>query len=109
MNQYLTNYIVAVPARPDFDSYPDLNLDFSTYYLNLIVPTMAISTTLLDGANVLSASFTAIGSSGYSGAQFPVAPGTHTVNSSQGIEVRVYGWSDSDKSDAYGYFGGVSQ
>jgi hypothetical protein len=74
-------------------------------YLNIIVPTSAISTTLLDGTNVLSAGFTAIGSSGYSGGQFAVAPGTHRVISSQPIEVRVYGWGGAE---SYGYFGGVS-
>ena len=78
--------------------------DFDTNYVNLIVAQSGIGTILLDGSSVASTNFTAIGGSGYYGAQIPVVPGTHTINSSQPVEVQIYGWG---YTDAYGYFGGV--
>jgi hypothetical protein len=98
---YLTSYTVYVP--PD-----DLVTgDFDESYLNLIVPTSAITATYVDGvlASTL-APFTAISGSSYSGAQISRPAGSHTVTSSQPVEVQVYGWGSTD---AYGYFGGVTQ
>jgi hypothetical protein len=67
---------------------------------------------------VASTNFTAIGSSGYYGAQIPVSGGNgaltsdpvtnacvHTVTSSQPVDVQVYGWGNAD---SYGWIGGWS-
>jgi hypothetical protein len=79
--------------------------DFTTNYLNLIVTQSATNSTLLDGIPVAATNFTAIGSSGYYGAQITVTnSGAHTVTSSKPVEVQVYGWGGAD---AYGYFGGL--
>jgi hypothetical protein len=77
---------------------------FDENYLNLIVAESAITNTLVDGSHIAPTNFVAIGSSGYYGAQIPVANGVHTVTSSRPIGVEVYGWGEYD---AYGYFGGV--
>jgi hypothetical protein len=64
----------------------------------------ATNSTLVDGIPVAATSFTAIGSSGYYGAQITVTNGgAHTVTSSQPVEVQVYGWGETD---AYDYLGG---
>jgi hypothetical protein len=106
---YLNSYTVATPSQSDVNTnfIPVRGYDgplFYTNYLNLIVPQSAINTTLVDGVPVAATNFMAIVGSGYYGAQIPVLYGAHTVNSSQPVEVQVYGW---DFADAYGYFGGV--
>jgi hypothetical protein len=77
---------------------------FSSNYLNIIVNQSAITDTLLDGLALPASNFVAIGTSGYYGAQVPVATGPHTVSSSQPVCVQVYGFGDFD---AYGYLGGL--
>jgi len=93
----LTNTVVALPND-------NTNGDFVVNYLNLIVAQSAITNTLVDGSHIATTNFVAIGTSGYSGAQFSVTNGVHTVTSSQPMEVQVYGFGDFD---AYSYFGGV--
>jgi hypothetical protein len=97
--QYSTSYTVYSLTNDDITG------DFDTNFLNIIVKNSATLTTL-DGTNInlLTTNFVAIGSSGYSGAQIPVSPGTHKVSSSQPMEVEVYGFGGLD---AYGYVGGV--
>jgi hypothetical protein len=99
----LTSYTVAIPTN-DY-----VTGDFGTNYLNLIVPQSAIPTTSMDGAAITNfvalANFQQVGSSDYSAARIPVAPGsTHRITSSQPIEVQVYGFGFDD---AYGYIGGL--
>jgi hypothetical protein len=112
---YLTSYTVIASAGVDDWG---LDYDFGTNYLSLIVGQSGISTTFVDGSAVASTNFTAIGSSGYYGAQIPVSGGNgaltsdpvtnacvHTVTSSQPVDVQVYGWGNAD---SYGWIGGWS-
>jgi hypothetical protein len=100
--------ILLPPAGHYLTSYTIDSLYYFNNYLNLIVNQSGISTTMVDNVPVDAANFVAIGSSGYYGAQVPVAPGTHTVNSSQPVEVQVYGLPGYDYwDDAYGYLGGI--
>ena len=73
----------------------------------------------MDGAAITNfvalANFEQVGSSDYSAARIPVAPGsTHTISSSQPIEVEVYGFAVYNYinghvgQDAYGYIGGLT-
>ena len=97
---YLTSYTVYTSTNDD-----NVTGGFDENYLNLIVAQSATNTTLVDGSLVAATNFTAIGTSGYYGAQLTVTnSGAHTVNSSQPIEVQVYGFG---VADAYGYFGGI--
>lgn len=107
---YLTSYTVAIPTN-DY-----VTGDFDISFLNVIVPQSAIATTLMDGAAITNyvalANFVQVGSSDYSAARIPVAPGsTHRISSSQPIEVEVYGFAvpspTSQGQDAYGYIGGL--
>jgi hypothetical protein len=98
----LTNIVFTLPG--------DWNTgDFATNYLNIIVPQLAITNTLVDGSTVDATNFVPIGTSGYYGAQISVTNAvdgatTHTVTSSQPVGVEVYGFGPYD---AYGCFGGV--
>jgi uncharacterized repeat protein (TIGR01451 family) len=73
-------------------------------YLNVVVPTPAVAGVKLDGGTVPPASFTPIGGSGYSGAQLPVAVGSHTVTAGAPLGVSVYGFGPAE---GYGYPGGT--
>jgi hypothetical protein len=99
---YLTSYTVAIGTNDGVTG------DFSTNFLNLIVPRSAILTTLMDGAPITNfvalANFEQVGSSDYSAARIPVAQGsTHRISSSQPAEVEVYGFGIYD---AYSYIAG---
>ena len=89
---YLTSCTVAIPTN-DY-----VTGDFDTNFLNVIVPQSAIATTIMDGVAITNfaplANFEQVGSSDYSAARIPVAPGsTHTISSSQPVEVEVYGFA----------------
>jgi hypothetical protein len=92
--QYLPSYTVSTPAS-GFD--PNL--------INIVAPNSAVGSVKVDGTTVPAADFTPIGSSGFSGAQVPVAVGSHTVTSPQPIGVHSYGFGSAD---SYGYPGGLS-
>ena len=92
--QFLPAYTVSTPAT-----------GFSANFINVVAPTASIASVKLDGAVVPAASFTAIGSSGFSGAQLTVDLGSHTVSSSLPIGAYSYGFADFD---SYGYPGGMS-
>lgn len=73
-------------------------------YLNVVAPTTAIGTVKIDGVAVPPASFTAIGTSGYSGAQRAVSLGEHRVTAAVPIGAWMYGF---DGGEAYGYPAGA--
>ena len=92
--QFLAAYTVSTPAT-----------GFSGNYINVVAPTSSIASVKFDGAAVPAASFTPIGSTGFSGAQLTVELGSHTVTGSLPIGVYSYGF---DSYDSYGYPGGMS-
>ncbi|MGP8237704.1 MAG: IgGFc-binding protein [Limisphaerales bacterium] len=109
---YLTSCTVAIQTN-DY-----VTGDFDTNFLNVIIPQSAIATTIMDGVAITNfaplANFEQVGSSDYSAARIPVAPGsTHAISSSQPVEVEVYGFAVPSLAhpygeDAYGYIGGLS-
>jgi uncharacterized repeat protein (TIGR01451 family) len=90
--QFLDSYVITTPAS-----------GFPNNFVNLVVPNGATGTVTIDGSSVPAASFTAVGSSGYSGAAVPIAIGSHVVEADQPFGVFVYGFADDD---SYGYPGG---
>lgn len=74
-------------------------------FINVIAPSSIAGSLIVDGAPVPAASFTPIGSTGFSGAQISVAVGTHNLSGSLPFGVFVYGFNTDD---AYGYPGGQS-
>ena len=92
--QFLPNYTVTTPAT-----------GFSINYINVVVASAGVGGIVLDGVAVPSASFTSIGSSGFSGVQLPVGLGSHTLKGTLPFGAFIYGF---DSYDSYGYPGGMS-
>jgi len=92
--QFLGNYTVTTPAS-----------GFRANFINVVAPDAAVGGINLDGAPIPAGSFTAIGASGFSGAQIPVSLGSHNLVGSLPFGVFVYGF---DSFDSYGYPGGQS-
>jgi hypothetical protein len=95
--QFLTRYTF---STPNDTGYP-------RQFVNVVVPTGAIGTLRLDGAAVAAGLFSPIGTSGFSGGQLPVSPGSHTIASTDAVPfgIYVYGFG---YHDSYGYPGGMS-
>lgn len=92
--QFMTNYTVATPES-----------GFSINYVNLVAPNAAVGQIKLNGAVVPASMFSAIGTSGFSGAQVYVAAGTHNLTGPLPFGAFMYGF---DWYDSYGYPGGAS-
>ena len=92
--QFLAGYTVSTPAS-----------GFALNFINVVAPDAAVGAITLDGSAIPSASFTAIGGSGFSGAQVPVDLGSHTLSGPLPFGVHSYGFADFD---SYGYPGGLS-
>jgi IgGFc binding protein/Divergent InlB B-repeat domain/Bacterial Ig-like domain (group 1) len=92
--QFLAGYTVSTPAS-----------GFPTNFINVVAPNAAVGAITLDGSPIPAASFTMIGSSGFSGAQVPVALGSHTLSGPLPFGVHSYGFASFD---SYGYPGGLS-
>jgi gliding motility-associated-like protein len=73
-------------------------------FINVVIPTVAVSSFILDGVNQAS-KFTAIGN-GYSTAQLNVTQGaTHNISASQGFNATAYGFGSAE---SYGYAAGTN-
>ena len=83
---------------------PAPHADFKDNFLNLIVPNGSTAQVVLDGAPLPAAGFSAIGGSGFSGAQVPVSVGPHNVHTTSAAPFGLvaYGWA---LYDAYGFAG----
>ncbi len=93
--QFLDEYLITTPPGSFFRSQ----------YVNLVVPAAAAGAVMIDGAVVAAEHFAPIGSSGFSGAQVPLAPGTHTLAGPSPFGVTVYGYGEHG---SYSYPGGMS-
>ena len=78
--------------------------DFDAHFINVVAPASGKGSVLLDGQAIPVASFIDIGSSGFSGAQLAVAPGSHTVTGSVPFGTVAYGFG---LFNAYGYNGSM--
>ena len=78
---------------------------FVSHYINLIAPNSIVGALTLDGVPVATSEFTPIGTSGFSGAQLDVTPGSHTLLGSLPFGAFQYGFNNDD---SYGYPGGQS-
>jgi hypothetical protein len=92
--QFEGSYTVTTPAT-----------GFGRNHINVVASTASVGTIRLDGSIIPAASFTPIGTSGFSGAQLDIGLGSHTLTSSQPFGAFVYGF---DNFDSYGYPGGMS-
>lgn len=91
--QFLTSYTTTTPAASP-ETY--------TNYINVVAQTSDTSTCKVDGTPVTG--FTTIPGTTYSGAQIPVAIGTHNLSCSDPFQAYNYGFASYD---SYGYPGGL--
>jgi RHS repeat-associated protein len=91
-SQFLNHYTISTPNR--FNNY-----------INLTVPTSIVGQVVLDSTPIAAGQFTAIGTSGFSSAQIPIAIGTHNLDAPAPFGVLSYGYS---ADEGYGYPGGMS-
>lgn len=91
--QFLQQYTFAAPTS-----------GFRTNYANIITKTSNIEALQFDGVSIPNEQFAPIGTTDYSFAQYPVTPGSHTLEGAV-AGVFVYGYDDDD---SYGYPGGLS-
>lgn len=97
------------PAEQFLDHYAFTilgeNVGFENGYVNVITPTESINSLILDGEAVERALFHPIGSSGFSGAQLQLLPGSHVVSSALPFGISAYGFGSYE---SYGYPGGMA-
>lgn len=91
--QFQKSYTVTTPSS-DPTAY--------TNYINVAARTSDVASCKVDGNAITT--FSAIGSSVYSGAEIPVSIGTHNLSCPNGFGVYVYGFA---AFDSYGYPGGL--
>lgn len=92
--QFLGHYTFTTPAS-----------GFSGNFVNVVIPTSAVNSVKLDGADVTAGLFAQIGSSAFSGAQIDLTAGSHTMTSSTPFGISIYGFGSYD---SYGYPGGAA-
>lgn len=88
-------FMVLVPSRATFNAeyrFCVPGTGFATSYVNIIVPTAAIGTVLLDGGTT-GAMFFPVGTTAYSHGTCFVTPGIHTLTAAQPMSAIVYGWN----------------
>ncbi len=96
--QFLKKYRLATPVNGEWN-----------HYINVVVPTQAISSLLLNGFPVDSTKFEVVGISRYSIASIEVPFGTHTISASEPFGLYSYGFGHNYHAfDAYGTMGGQS-
>jgi hypothetical protein len=98
--QFLGQYTVSTP-----DEAGDTTPQFPANFVNVVAPSAAVGAITLDGTAIPPASFTAIGSSGFSGAQVPLSQGSHSLSGPLPFGAFIYGFGSFD---SYGYPGGLS-
>ena len=91
--QFQTSYTVTTPSS-DPTAY--------TNYINVAAKASDVNSCRIDGSPIPS--FTAIGTTGYDGAEIPVSLGTHNLTCPDPFGVYVYGFASAD---SYGYPGGL--
>jgi len=93
--QFQTGYTVSTP-----------DAGFATNAANLVVPDASVGEVSVDGTAVPASAYTAIGTSGFSGAQVDLTLGSHTIaGPGTPFGAFVYGF---DSFDSYGYPGGLA-
>lgn len=92
--QFLSQYTFATPET-----------GFARNFVNIVTADAGVGQVQLDGAAVPAGQFSAIGSTGFSGAQVDLTAGSHTMSSNQPFGIYVYGFDDDD---SYGYPGGAA-
>ncbi|MSU60791.1 MAG: hypothetical protein EXS31_00075 [Pedosphaera sp.] len=93
-------FMSLVPGRPLFNAQQKFCVPtgFLTHHINVIAPTAAAGSVLLDGVAV--GGFSPIGVTAYSEATKAVVPGVHSLTAAQPVGVTLYGWN---QYESYGW------
>ena len=92
--QFLNSYTVATAPDSRF-----------TNYLNVEAPTTEVGSVTINGSKIPAKDFTPISTSGFSGAQLPVATGVYTLKGSQAFGLTSYGFGVTDAYSEPGGYG----
>ena len=94
------------PFEQFLSSYTVVNANgFKAQYINVLIPTSAISSLRLDNAAVATSKFRRVASTSWSSAQLQVSTGSHTLRADQPFGIEIYG---ADSADSYAYVGGAN-
>lgn len=93
---WLSSYIVATPSGSEA---LEQNL------VNIVIPTAAVASFQINGANVDPASFTAIDGTDFSVANLPIEPGIVRAEASETFQLSIFGY---DLFDSFLTFGGAN-
>lgn len=74
-------------------------------YINIVIPTAAVASVILDGTAISPSLFKPIGNGDYSGAQIKVSSGSHTLDSVEAFALYSYGF---ESSESYGHLVGMA-
>jgi hypothetical protein len=92
--QFLNNYTVSTAPDSRF-----------TNYLNVVAPSNETGSILMNGTAIPSSDFSPIGTSGFSGAQLPVAEGNYTLTAAESFGLFMYGFGITDAYSMPGGYG----
>jgi hypothetical protein len=100
-------FMMMVPSLEQFVSNYTMTTvsGFATNYINIVAPNSVVGTLTKNGVAIPAGSFTAIGTSGFSGAAINIAQGSYILSATSPFGATIYGWNDYD---SYGYGGGQS-
>ena len=96
MDTWLSSYIVATPSGSEA---------LAKNLVNIVVPTAAVSSVKINGADVDDSAFTAIAGTGLSVANIDVTPGVVRVEAAEKFQLSIFGY---DYYDSFLTFGGAS-
>src|SRR5690606_20740133 len=103
-------FMMLIPPSEQFlNSYNFVTLaqsvGFRNSFVNVMAPTSAIDSMLLDNTLVDENLFRPVGQTGFSIAQIALESGPHNIRSIENFGIYVYGFGNAD---SYGYPGGMS-
>jgi len=78
---------------------------YTEQWLNVVIPTAAVPSLVLDGNPVNSRDFQQIGTTRFSYAQLRVTDGVHEASADEPFGIYVYGYGEAN---SYGYIGGMA-
>jgi len=99
--------MIVVPPYEQFGGHYTVGTptsNFNTDYVNVVIPTAAVSTVQMDGSAVPPSNFSVIGTSTYSGGSVQISPGTHRFTAAAPFGVTLYGYM---QYDTFGYQAGM--
>ena len=85
--------------------YSTSQFNIQAHYINVIIPTTAISSFVLDGVPTSNVFTPVPGNTQYAYAQLSVGQGRHTISASEGFNAIAYGFGNAE---SYGYAAGTN-